>query len=647
MGTRGRQADSRRLAKLYFGKDDAESDAVSGGLLHEGFLKTAAYESALMGRKHLIVGRKGSGKSAICMMLAAASSANDSASLITPDEISADEIRRFELPGITAEQSKALLWRYVLAVQVAKYIVSHARHYHQGQRMVAIDTVRDFLIANGELDDLRVHEKFWRLIQRIRAHISLDAFGIKLDIDASAPSPGIEASTTIDVIEQRVADAIPVLRCPRDHPRLILLVDQLEKVWSNDPDSDLMVIGLLSASQHVMSRFPGVRCVVFLRTDIYDALQFQDSDKFHGSEMRIDWNPDRLADLVLRRAQASIGRRIKNNELWGSLFPGVMDGKPTSGYIVDRTLMRPRDVIQLCNLCRDTAEKNGHTVITSADVSEAVVQYSNWKLMDLVNEWRVNYPYLAELLVLFQSSSYVLTREAVELRLTTITNSLAGRYPQHGSAFTLTGVLDILYGVGFLGVIRDHKTTYVYDDPNSIEANEGQFVVHPCFRDALRSTSSVDVPEYEPIVSASRWERVLRGGVHVGGMMGFGERGRKQPEFELAYLLERTVNDVRAMLETSQLPAETRTEVRHNLRRIDLDIQATALALSTGSTGYVEVAYEALYHQVQKVAQFFDELQERLSMPGLLSERDRRTVLPGLSGASQRLLRTARRELHS
>ncbi|MGH3377760.1 MAG: hypothetical protein ACRDP6_23805 [Actinoallomurus sp.] len=44
--------------------------------------------------------------------------------------------------------------------------------------------------------------------------------------------------------------------------------------------------------------------------------------------------------------------------------------------------MRPRDVIHLCNLCCDTAENNGHPVITEADVSEAVEQYSQWKLED-------------------------------------------------------------------------------------------------------------------------------------------------------------------------------------------------------------------------------------------------------------------------
>src|ERR1039458_5900850 len=113
-------ADKPGLDRLYFGKDDAESDFARGGLLRQGFMRTRAYDEALAGSKTLIIGRKGSGKSAICLMLKNDLQAEDRCSLISPDEISTDEIRRFHLPGIPPEQSKLLIWRYVFAVQVAK-----------------------------------------------------------------------------------------------------------------------------------------------------------------------------------------------------------------------------------------------------------------------------------------------------------------------------------------------------------------------------------------------------------------------------------------------------------------------------------------------------------------------------------------------
>jgi hypothetical protein len=92
----------------------------------------------------------------------------------------------------------------------------------------------------------------------------------------------------------------------------------LEQVGSSDPDSDDLVIGLLLASKHVALAYHGaIRCVLFVRSDIYDALRFDDADKFHSDEMRIDWTADRLQDIALLLARASLGRSLTADELWG------------------------------------------------------------------------------------------------------------------------------------------------------------------------------------------------------------------------------------------------------------------------------------------------------------------------------------------
>src|SRR5881227_3675884 len=103
---------SHDLAELYFGRDDAELDIADGGLLRAGFLPTPAYEAARRARKHLIIGRKGSGKSAICRTLAAQHDPVLVTLLVTPDALSAEEIRRFELRGVEPGMAKRMLWRY-------------------------------------------------------------------------------------------------------------------------------------------------------------------------------------------------------------------------------------------------------------------------------------------------------------------------------------------------------------------------------------------------------------------------------------------------------------------------------------------------------------------------------------------------------
>ena len=201
------------FSSLYFGKDDAESDIAPGGLLREGFIHTSAYMAAQSGKKSLIIGRKGSGKSAISVALLQQSHPGLKVSLVTPDEISADEIRRFQLVGIPAEQSKALLWRYIFAVQIAKFIVQHSKN-HGRSAPSAVRKLKRFLHDNGETDDFELHEKFWRIIERLKSSISLEAFGAKIALEIQGPTEGIKASNSLDLLERQIEDAVSALACP-------------------------------------------------------------------------------------------------------------------------------------------------------------------------------------------------------------------------------------------------------------------------------------------------------------------------------------------------------------------------------------------------------------------------------------------------
>lgn len=501
-----------RLGLLYFGRDEAESDIGQGGLLREGFLRTAAYEAALKGRKRLVIGRKGSGKSAICMALAAMPGNAQVACLVTPDQVSQDEIRRFQLQGVTEEITKSLFWRYLLSVQIAKHLVTHAQDAHSKKLPDSIKLLIKFLEANGQNSDPKRHEQFWRSAQRLKT-LEVGAFGasLKIGVDDETPSEGVQTSSRLKVVEACLSQASAQLACPPDHPQLLLLIDQLENVWSNDPASRAIITGLLLAAKHVTAKFPGIGCVVFLRTDIYDGLPFTEKDKFRSDEMRIEWTPSLLQDLAVARARASVGADLQADQLWTSLFPAHIHGMDIGDYLVSRTLRRPRDLIQFANQCRDTAEKNGHSVITPADVEEAEIRFSQWKLQDLAGEYEVNYPYLADLFVLFQSSGYVVSRIALTKRITTQHDTLCRRHPDSTAELTPDGIIDVLYGVGFLGVERSKQEVYVYDDPALIDPDECRFFVHPCFRQALRSNTATDLrpmPKPQQVLSIANVGRI-------------------------------------------------------------------------------------------------------------------------------------------
>jgi len=581
------------LADLFFGRDDAEMDIAEGGLLLAGFLRTPAYEAARAARKHLIIGRKGSGKSAICRTLAAGSDPGLVTALVTPDALSADEIRRFELQGVDSGMAKRMIWRYVLAVQIAKHLVAHARSAHR-KAPSSVGALHKFLIDNGELDASR--PKLYEIVRKLKGSLKLQAFGISVEV--ASPSEGIHVDHQLEEFERRVELAIGELACPADHPRLLLLVDQLEDVWSEQDESDGLVIGLLKASRAVCGRFRGVSCVVFLRSDIYDPLKFADKDKYRGDELRMDWSAQRMRELVLARAQASLGADIGEDRLWGEIFPGAIMGTATGEYLIGHTLMRPRDAIHLCNLCRDTAEYNGHPTITETDVYEAIRLYSQWKLEDLPNEYLANYPFLDGLLAVFNDRGYVVTRAALNRRLPEALEALAERFPEQGEALTTDNVLDVLYDIGFLGVHRNDNTLYASHHGGRVEPFDTEFRIHPAFRPALRATCASITYSFKPGELRSLVRHGLRG------------KGRSSSsEYRALRSAQAGVRRLVSELEDGHLPREVRREVHTNLMSV-LNV------LEHGEEDPYSTSPSDLIEQLDQIQAFLIELAARLESDG-------------------------------
>lgn len=603
------------LKTLYFGKDDAESDIAKGGLLKAGFLRTAAFEEALSGTKSLIIGRKGAGKSAICLMLQATLSQEQRVCLVTPDEISADEIRRFQLPGIQPTQSKQLLWRYVFSIQIAKYLISIGKNKSTPsadlQHLLA--TVRRFLVDNNEVDDLSIVERFWRVVERLKGSISLEAFGAKIGAGLEAPSSGIRINNCLELIENNLSKLADALRIDESSESLYLLVDQIERIWSNDSDSDTMVVGVLLASKFVHSKWPWARCVVFLRADIYEKLQFADRDKFRGDEFHINWDQKQLLQLLEARAGASSSGTVTPERLWTQVFPSGVGEQDTKTYLVGRTLMRPRDIIQLCNACRDTAKTNGNPCVSEEDVRQALALYSNWKLSDLQNEWIVNYPFLPDLFVLLADNSYLVTRELFAARLGSIEDDLVSRYPAVGQLLSCDALLSVLYGIGLFGVVRKGVTRYAYQEKleGRLQQMDDQFAIHPCFRPALQSTSAIDLRPFEKLPDIAMLES-YRTKVRRGLRIGVGESLRGPHSSRSLFPMVRNLRDLRTVISKTRIQDEVIEEIGASLAAMEEELDD---ATGTENLDSVRLA-------CQRSMRYLQQLTQKLLGAQLVSEKD-------------------------
>jgi hypothetical protein len=181
--------------------------------------------------------------------------------------------------------------------------------------------------------------------------------------------------------------------------------------------------------------------------------------------------------------------------------------------MVKRTLKRPRDLIQFCNSALTEAQDRNHTSILEKDILSAEKQYSNWKLKDLASEFRVQYPYLDELLGLFQAFKAEFTREEFDVRFQESKPRLK-KYPDLQTAST-EKVLQILYIIGFLGTQIDDEAIFVYDDPLILLSQEKTVIVHPAFHLAL-GLQKISAGE-GGVIGSSAGGNIISGDVNVVG----------------------------------------------------------------------------------------------------------------------------------
>lgn len=622
--------ESSALERLHFGYEDAERD-IAGGLLRESFIRTVAYEATVSGRKMLIIGRKGSGKSAICMQTAAEHTHADGAALITPDDAVGNEIRRFELQGLSGDTARSLVWRYIFAVHVARYLVTQAgRARGRLRNHKTIRILRRFLKANGELSSQNLGGRLAQTVRGLqKTSLSLEAFGLKTGVEMGrAPSEGAQATRQLEVVERGVANAFAELDRAARNPPLLLLVDQLEQVWSSEPDAHSMVIGLLLAAKHVTAYYRGaVRCLIFLRSDIYDSLSFPDGDKFRGDELRLGWSGDSLMELALTRARASVNAELTPDQLWTELFPDRIRGEATTAFLLSRVLPRPRDVIQYLNLSRDIAVQNGHDRICEDDVLLATRQFSEWKLKDLTQEYLVAYPYLERLFPLFQNMGYIVMRNVLASRLAQTAGTLHNQFPAYAHSLTLPGVIDTLYSVGFMGVRRGNDVVYAGGPDLAIQPYESEFHIHPCFREALGATSAVDIHAYTPLVINAIETQVAGGYLRTSTV----RAARASREYRLLRELTRSCRTILNQIGRAvDLPADTRNEIATQVSRIMSDTQEASDALGEGHGINIS-------DHVIAAATYLEALAAQLRASGMNGMADADNVSVGIADEARRL----------
>lgn len=336
-----------------FGDVAAEDDAVL-----DYFLSTNAVSKIENRESFLVLGRKGTGKTAIVRYLTERKTDGLSKSLSLrgyPWNVHASRIDH----GASDIEAYVSSWRYLIAVELAVMVTSHP----EGASTPDAKLLKRFLTDNYgsinlELSDILRPGKLRLERLSLQPSVMGNQLGsVSLDRGGSQDHKfGLE----LNALSKSIFEAVARISSQVKLAPFNLHFDELDQGLSEfDNSRGKMLIGLILAARDVKREgnraYGAVNPIVYLRTDLWDDLQFSDKNKINQTQtLHLGWNSQSLLDLVEARLKAKLGQTR-----WENIAdPALMRGSQSKwNHILARTFLRPRDVIKFLNIALKEAKK--------------------------------------------------------------------------------------------------------------------------------------------------------------------------------------------------------------------------------------------------------------------------------------------------
>jgi hypothetical protein len=451
------------LQTLKIGDPTAENEMTT---LSDYYLDTDQYRRALRGEVNLVVGRKGAGKTALFIQVRDRTRADKRNVVVDlkPEGYQLLKLKEDILAHLSAGAREHLVtafWEYLLLLEVAHKLLEKDKNTYKHNheiRDLYLDLENTYRAENfsGEGD---FSERLLALSQRItqgyRAQLSTTSGDQKLTAEQVAK---LLYAHDLRSLRSKISEYL------ERKDSVWVLFDNLDKGWSTqgvDSVDTLVLRCLIDAGRKVERDMRKsahvVHCIVFIRNDVYEHLMKQSSD--YGKEMRavLDWtDPDLLREMLRLRLVSGLGkdaRKTSFEQLWPMLCVSHFRGEDTSAYIIERSLMRPRNVLKIFAHCRGFATNLNHQKITEEDLDKGLRAYSQDLLVELVHELTDVFPEAGDLVYHFIDAPSELLRSDLEALVASAGVDVA----------VVQRMIDFFLYYGIIGLRGPDRDLYIFD----------------------------------------------------------------------------------------------------------------------------------------------------------------------------------------
>ena len=302
-----------------------------------------------------------------------------------------------------------------------------------------------------------------------------------------------------------------------DSKKYFIVIDDLDKDWVDNSLVYDLIKSLIETIKD-FSRVPNVKIVVALRTNIFKKIFSRNSnrgfqrEKYNQILIDLEWKKENLEELLSKRLKILMKDSYTNTS---PKIDEVLPAKTANSergfdYMLKRTSMRPRDIIDFFNKCIKHAD--GQTKISMPIIRSAEMEYSNERLRALHDEWLENYgdieiihgflkntnPTFKISDISEKASDYFLSVVA-QNKDSNLSDGIKETFLEYKNNLDpipinlIKKCLIILYEIGMIGIklSSESKTEYIESssspcESNDINENETRFYIHPMYHEALK-----------------------------------------------------------------------------------------------------------------------------------------------------------------
>jgi len=483
------------LEKIDFGSSAAENEMRK---LQRYYLPTDTFTKALRGEIQVVLGRKGTGKTAIFYQISNKEKSSRKNILLDlqPEGYKLIKFKEQVLDFLeegSFQHTIMAFWEYLLLLEVAHKIleVDEKTNYSSERLRAPYKALQNAYESEEHFTQGDFSERMTLLMDKLKVKFT-EKYNGQNEIRLSNPEvTGLVHSTNIKELKEALIDYL------KHKERIWILFDNIDKGWPANglTRSDLLMIrSLIDASKNIKRVFEKAKVnfypVIFLRSDVYFHLVLETSDRQKESKGILDWTePDLLQRLVeLRLIATDEGKHSDIDFLarWRKIAVSHYKGEDSFQFIVDRSLMRPRFLINFLNHCRSFAVNLDHDMILEDDIEKGFRAYSSDVLEDMELEIKDVFPNSNNILSAFYHSSSNLDETLLNEKLSYIITE---------DTQQKESIKQILLFYGFLGVYDDEDCSkYIYELNYNMDllrslrskAKGAMYKINPAFWHALQ-----------------------------------------------------------------------------------------------------------------------------------------------------------------